>query len=127
MTACHYPDPFLPPPLFFAYSLFHKKVPSLLSSLSSFSLFLLKSSESAFSSFFLFSFSSLSSFSVVAGVVSFGQGTAKTIKVGRVVAVLAIRALISSFLLSHICTCFGLCNSLGGHICGDSCYGRAKL
>ena len=39
---------------------------------------------------------------------------------GHAVAVLAIRTLISSFLLSHICTCFGLCNSLGGHICGDS-------
>ena len=36
------------------------------------------------------------------------------------VAVLEIHALISSFLLSHICTYFGLCNSLGGHICGDS-------
>ena len=92
-------------------------------------LFFIKSSESAFFSFFLFSFSSLSSFSLFllflpflwfAEVVSFGQGTAKTIKVGRVVAVLAIRTLISSVLLSHICTCFGLCNSLGGHICGDS-------
>ena len=30
------------------------------------------------------------------------------------------------FALSHICTCFGLCSSLGGHVCGDS-YGRAKL
>ena len=33
---------------------------------------------------------------------------------------LAIRTLILTFLLNHICTCFGLCNSLGGHICGDS-------
>ena len=37
-----------------------------------------------------------------------------------IVAVLAIRTLISSFLLGHICGWFGLCNSLGGHICGDS-------
>ena len=40
------------------------------------------------------------------------------------VAVLAIRTLISSVLLSHICTCFGLCNSLGGHICRDSYDGQ---
>ena len=31
----------------------------------------------------------------------------------------AISSLISSFLLSHLRACFGLCNSLGGHICGD--------
>ena len=37
-----------------------------------------------------------------------------------VVAELAICTLISSFLFSHIYRCFGLCNSLGGHICGDS-------
>ena len=43
-----------------------------------------------------------------------------------VVAVPAMPSLISSFALSHICTCFGLCSSLGGHVCGDS-YGRAKL
>ena len=43
-----------------------------------------------------------------------------------VVAVPAMSSLISSFALSHICTCFGLCSSLGGHVCRDS-YGRAKL
>ena len=50
--------------------------------------------------------------------MSFGQGTAKTIKVGRVVAVLAIATLILSVLLSHICMCFGLYNTLRGHIYG---------
>ena len=39
-------------------------------------------------------------------------------------AVLAISTLISSFLLSHTCTCFGLCNSLVRHICGDSYEGQ---
>ena len=39
-------------------------------------------------------------------------------------AVVAIRTLISSFLLSYLCTCFGLCNSLGGDICGDSYEGE---
>ena len=37
-----------------------------------------------------------------------------------VVAVLSICTLISYFLLSHICRCFGLYHSLGGYICGDS-------
>ena len=41
-------------------------------------------------------------------------------------AVPAMPSLISSFALSHICACFGLCSSLGGHVCGDS-YGQAKL
>ena len=39
-------------------------------------------------------------------------------------AVLAIRTLISSVLLGHICLCFGLCNSLEGNICGHSYKGE---
>ena len=94
----------------------------LVAGVASFSLsFLLPFSFTSFSLFFLFR-----PFVWFAEVVPFGQGTAKTIKVGRIVAVPAMSSSISSFALSHICTCFGLCSSLGGHVCGDS-YGRAKL
>ena len=76
--------------------------------------------------FFLFSFSSLRPFLWFAEVASVGQGKAQTIKVERIVTVPAMSSSISSVALSHICTCFGLCSCLGGHVCGDS-YGRAKL
>ena len=47
---------------------------------------------------------------------SFGQGTAKTIKVGRVVAVLAMAFLISPFYL--VIYARVLCSSLGGYMHG---------
>ena len=43
-----------------------------------------------------------------------------------IMAVPVMSSLISSFTPSYICTCFGLCNILGRHICGDS-YKQTKL
>ena len=65
--------------------------------------------------FLFFSFSFFTSYFFLFSV-SFGQGTAKTIKVGRVVAVLAMAFLISPFYL--VIYPRVLCSSLGGYMHG---------
>ena len=63
--------------------------------------------------FLFFSFSFFTSYFFLFSF-SFGQGTAKTIKVGRVVAVLAMAFLISPvYLVIYACV---LCSSLGGYM-----------
>ena len=59
-------------------------------------------------------------------ILSLGWDSQLVLYLEDVVAVPPMSSLISSFALSHISTCFGLCSSLGGHVCGSN-YERAKL